>query len=101
MSSRLEFGGALHDKLMRLWRGGKNPGENGDQGRREPKRETINSISNDRILQRSNAITVCRQKKNQFAGGRLICQLGRMRLRALIIETTLDQIGRASCRERG
>src|ERR1041384_4714991 len=90
MSSRLELGGTLHDKLMRLWRGGKNTGENGDQGRREPKRETINSISNDRILQRSNAITVCRQKKNQFAGGRLICQLGRMRLRALIIETTLD-----------
>src|ERR1051326_2035251 len=86
MSSRLELGGTLHDKLMRLWGGGKNTGKNGDQRRRERKRETINSISNDRFLQRSNAITVCRQKKNQFAGGRLICQLGRMRLHALIIE---------------
>src|ERR1043166_8900148 len=90
MSSRLELGGTLHDKLMRLWGGGKNTGKNGDQRRRERKRETINSISNDRFLQRSNAITVCRQKKNQFAGGRLICQLGRMRLHALIIEGTLD-----------
>src|ERR1044071_6330630 len=87
MSSRLELGGTLHDKLMRLWGGGKNTGKNGDQRR---KRETINSISNDRFLQRSNAITVCRQKKNQFAGGRLICQLGRTRLHALIIEGTLD-----------